>query len=343
MKANILLLPAALLLAAACALSSCKKAPEGPQTLILETDMGNDIDDALALALCYKGTNDGKINLALVSNHKASETASAFIDMMNTRYGYPDVPVAKCTTPVVNKTRDYTEPVVRQEEVSYPVSGHYDGSYPDPVVEYRRILSSSPNRSVVVVSLGFGTALAQLLESGPDEFSRLSGRDLVKKKVKYLSIMAGSYGPEDDIPVGGVRDTLFDATKKSVEYNVRNDIPAMQKVFAEWPSPIYQNPFQLGIKVLYPGEAIWTRPGVLADSYRAYKPECYDRPSWDVLSVAFVLRPDLFTVSDPVTVSVDEKGYTNVVPGGNHRILTLTRDQIAALTEYETVETASFD
>ena len=56
-----------------------------------------------------------------------------------------------------------------------------------------------------------------------------------------------------------------------------------------------------------------------------------------------MLRPDLFTVSDPVTVSVDEKGFTHVVPGGNHRILTLTRDQIAALTEYETVETASFD
>lgn len=329
---------AALLLSASFQ-TACDSRKDGPVGLIIETDMGNDIDDAIALALAHKGMDEGMVDLLMVSNHKASEKdcPSAFIDMMNTYYAHPEVAVARCATPVVNKDRDYTAPVV---EMDYPRCGRYTGGYPEAVAEYRRILSGRPNHSVVIVSLGFAPALAQLLESGPDSYSRLSGRDLVKKKVKYLSIMAGSYGPDDTIPINGARATYFDGFKKRAEYNVRKDIPSMQKVFDRWPTPIYQNPFELGTEVMYPGKAIWKRTGnPMFDAYRSYKPQCYDRPSWDILSVAFVFRPDLFQVSDPVTVTVDDEGYTHVKSGGSHRILILTEEQKALLKEYETDET----
>ena len=64
------------------------------QKVIIETDMGNDIDDALALTVALNAVRDGKLDLMMVSNHKKSPTASEFIDIVNTYYGYPEIEVA---------------------------------------------------------------------------------------------------------------------------------------------------------------------------------------------------------------------------------------------------------
>lgn len=311
------------------------------QSVIIETDMGNDIDDALALTLAYQGVKDGKLDLMMVSNHKKSLTSSDFIDILNTYYGYPEVCVARCATPVFNgQYRDYTAPVVLKDDPAWRRSGNYDGDYPEAVAKYRELLAAKPDKSVVIVSLGFGTTLAQLLDSRPDRFSAYTGKELVNKKVQYLSIMAGSYGAQDTILVNGARETLFDKTKKRAEYNVFNDIPAMQKVFAEWPTEIIQNPFEIGKMVMYPWSAVEKQGDhPVFDAYRAYRKEPYDRPSWDILSVAYVLHPEMFNISEPVTVTVDDKGFNHVRPGGKHRILTLTQDQADALKAYEVGQT----
>ena len=320
-----------LLLPCAC------RVQKGPLPVIIETDMGNDVDDALALALAHRAMDDGLLDLKMVSVHNLSATACRYVDMINTHLGHPDVTVAYSPKPVRYEENglDFTVPVVESD--AYNVSGNWPlGDYPDAVAEYRRILAGARNGSVVIVSLGFAPTLALLLDSPADGFSRLGGRELIRKKVKFLSIMAGSYGVRDTIPVAGVRETLFDRTKKRAEFNVKYDIPGMQKVFAEWPTPIWQNPFEIGKMVMYPGEAAFAVEGSpVFDGYRAYKPEVFDRPSWDILSVAFLLHPEMFGVSDPVTVSVDDRGLNHVVPGGPHRILVLDADQAAALKDYE--------
>ena len=86
-----------ILFAAALLLPWCAgaAAPEkGAVPVIFETDMGNDIDDALALDLLYKGMDAGHIRLIGVSLNKRSSTSFEFIDLMNTWYGYPDIPIA---------------------------------------------------------------------------------------------------------------------------------------------------------------------------------------------------------------------------------------------------------
>lgn len=330
--------------AAACLLllpCSCGER-KGPLPVIIETDMGNDVDDALALALAHRAMDQGLLDLKMVSVHNLSATACRYVDMINTHLGHPGVPVSYADSPIRYKEDglDFTAPVA--ESGSYALSGNCpDGIYPPSVAEYRRILAGSRNRSVVIVSLGFAPTLARLLDSPADAFSPLSGLELVRKKVKYLSIMAGSYGVQDTIPVAGVRETLFDRSKKRAEFNVKYDIPGMQKVFAEWPTPIWQNPFEIGKMVMYPGDVAFSVEGSpVFDGYRAYKEEQFDRPSWDILSVAFLLHPEMFGVSDPVTVSVDDDGFNHVVPGGPHRILVLTPDQASALREYEVAMTA---
>ena len=71
-----------ILFAAALLLPWCAgaAAPEkGAVPVIFETDMGNDIDDALALDLLYKGMDAGHIRLIGVSLNKRSSTSFEFI------------------------------------------------------------------------------------------------------------------------------------------------------------------------------------------------------------------------------------------------------------------------
>ncbi|MBQ9463289.1 MAG: nucleoside hydrolase [Bacteroidales bacterium] len=312
------LFPAALAFLALC----CCAPPavkDAPVKMIIETDMGNDIDDALALAVALRAVDEGKVELLAVGCHKNCPTAAAYTDAVCTWYGHPEVPVAMSVTPV-QEFSDYVDYTAKVEDFETTAQ-----EYPEPVALYRRILASQPDGSVAFVSLGFGTTLAQLLESGPDGYSELNGKELVARKTRGLSVMAGSYGE-----------------KKRAEYNVVNDIPAMKKVFELWPTAIWQNPFEIGKQVMYPGRLIeenlgYDRPNPVAEGYIAYKTMPYDRPSWDVLSVLYVLYPELFTESVPGAVSVDEEGYTWFTPdpSGHHIVLSATLDQPQALMAAE--------
>ena len=149
------------------------------------------------------------------------------------------------------------------------------------------------------------------------------------RKVKVLSIMAGSYGE-----------------KKRAEFNVVNDIAAMQQLFAEWDAPIVQNPFELGKQVMYPGAAIendfgWAPAHPVVEGYKNYREMPYDRPTWDLLSVIYVLHPEFFTESEPGRIHVDEQGYTHFAsdPAGRHIVLSLSDEQAARLREYVIGET----
>ena len=66
-----------------------------------------------------------------------------------------------------------------------------------------------------------------------------------------------------------------------------------------------------------------------------YKRQPYDRASWDLLSVVYLLHPEYFTESEPGTVAVDDKGFTNFTPGpdGRHRWLTATPEQLTRLRD----------
>ena len=311
----------ALAIFAASCCTTAPKAYEGPHKVIIETDMGNDIDDALALAVALKAANNNELELLAVGCHKLSETPAKYVDIVNTYYGRPEVEAAMSLTPV-KEYSSYNDYTTQPCEMGFAESK--GGVYPEPVALYRKILAEAEDGSISFVSLGFGTTLAQLLDSQADEISPLTGKELVAKKVRTLSIMAGSYGE-----------------KKRAEYNVVNDIPAMKKVFAEWPGEIVQNPFEIGKQVMFPGAEIeknlgWEGLNPVVEGYKLYRPMPYDRPSWDILSVLYLLRPELFTKSVPGTVTVDDEGYTyfEACEGGKHIVLSATLDQPQAIAEY---------
>ena len=72
------------------------------QCVIFDTDMGNDVDDVLALDMLYKYMDAEKINLLAIMTNKNGAGSARFLDIMNTWYGYPNIPIgivrngAKC-------------------------------------------------------------------------------------------------------------------------------------------------------------------------------------------------------------------------------------------------------
>ena len=69
---------------------------------------------------------------------------------------------------------------------------------PDGWRLYRRLLAAQPDHSVSIVSVGFVTCLAQLLQSAPDSYSSLSGVELVRQKVKCIYLQGGVFGEAEE-------------------------------------------------------------------------------------------------------------------------------------------------
>src|SRR5580765_2641722 len=68
-----------------------KRAP--PVALIFDTDMGNDIDDALALGVIHALESRRECELLAVTLSKDNEFAAPYVDLVNTFYGRSTIPV----------------------------------------------------------------------------------------------------------------------------------------------------------------------------------------------------------------------------------------------------------
>ena len=299
--------------------------------LIFETDMGNDVDDALALDMIYKYIEADKVDLLGIMSNKNSRYSAEFIDLMATWYGHTGIPIGivKNGTDSEGDAINYAQAVCELEEDGQPLFERTLNNYeslPEAPLLYRELLSQQPDSSVVIVSVGFSTNLAQLLDTQSDKYSSLNGRELVAKKVKMLSVMAGSFG----------KDSV-------TEYNVAKDIKAAKKVFAEWPTKIVASPFELGLKILYPGASItddfdWGIKHPMVEAYKAYLSMPYDRPTWDLTSLMYVVENDQSYMNEsvPGKITVNDKGYTQFDEdsNGKHICLSVTDEQAEIIKNY---------
>jgi inosine-uridine nucleoside N-ribohydrolase len=192
----------------------------------------------------------------------------------------------------------------------------------DAVQLLRKTLAAEQDGAVTLIQVGFSTNLARLIESKPDRYSALSGMDLVKKKVRLLTVMAGNFA------------------QSKPEYNVRTDVPAAQKLFAGWPTDIYFSGFEVGLAILYPASSIehdFPAGNPVAEAYRDYAKMPYDRPTWDLTTVLYDLRPDrgYFDISTPGDVTVAADGITtfHANPQGRRYFLKVNPIQAARVRD----------
>ena len=63
-----------------------------PVKVIFDTDIGNDVDDVMALAELHALETRGDCKLLGVTITKPDDLAGPFVDMLNTFYGRPHIP-----------------------------------------------------------------------------------------------------------------------------------------------------------------------------------------------------------------------------------------------------------
>jgi len=299
-------------LAVLLTLAIAAPASAAPLHVIFDTDMGNDVDDALALAMLHAFASRGEVKLLAVTVSKDNPWAAEYVRLVDEYYGRGTIPVGIVQD---GKTKDdglYVRQVCE-------LHGRHPNkaAVQDAVELLRKTLAGESDGAVTVIQVGFSTNLARLLESAPDRYSKLNGMDLVKKKVRLLTMMAGNFA--DTKP----------------EYNVMTDIPAATKLFATWPTDIFISGYEVGAAILYPAASIendFPQGNPVAEAYRSYSKMPYDRPSWDLTTVLYDLRPDrgYFDVSPPGDVLVSEDGSTSFQPGAQGKRYFLRVDPIQA-------------
>lgn len=325
-----------------------------PVNVIFDTDIWSDIDDALALAMLHTLEDRHEVRLLAVTISTADRWCASYVDLVDTFYGHPQVPIGivghgvdvevfrkrfpGVTWPVTRYTQLLSERRNPDGALVYRRSVSDIGAFPEAVTLLRKTLAAQPDASVTVIQVGYSTNLARLLKSPPDAVSALDGRELVAKKVRLLSVMAGDF-----------RETMYEGKplqKGSPEFNLMLDVPSAQALFADWPTPIVASGFEVGLNLLYPPESIehdygYVRDHPIAETYRTYCEEQKSCPhahsTFDLTAVLYAVRPDrkYFDVSKPGRITVLDDGGSQFqeVPGGRDRYLILSDKQRARTLE----------
>jgi inosine-uridine nucleoside N-ribohydrolase len=202
--------------------------PIRSQSIIFDSDMGPDYDDVGAMALLHAFADSGYINILATMASTKYEGVAAVMNVLNTYFSRPNLPIGipKQNGLLLRDWQHWTDTLIKK----YPHQIKTNDEVPDAVEVYRKVLAAQPDTSVTIVTVGFLTNLANLLQSQPDKYSSLDGKALVRQKVKQLVCMAGKF-PEGK------------------EFNVKEDAASSRYVFTNWQTPTLFSGFEIGDKI----------------------------------------------------------------------------------------------
>jgi inosine-uridine nucleoside N-ribohydrolase len=292
-----------------------------PMRVIFDTDFGPDYDDVGAITCLHGFADSGYVQILATMASSRHKNVAAAISVFNTYFHRPDLPIGvvrKGGVDLADK-QHWTDSVISR----YPHRVKSNQEASDALSLYRQLLSAQPDHSVTIITVGFLTNLADLLESQGDQFSPLNGNDLVKKKVIYLVSMAGRF------PSG-------------YEFNLAQDVRSSKKVLSEWPTPILFSGFEIGQKIKT-GIALIHNPDIQQSPVKDVFAICIPlasedsagRMSWDETAVFVAIKGwEKYYGLKTGKCSIDEKGFNTWVPDGTsqaHLVEKMSPDQMSAI------------
>lgn len=298
--------PGRVILAAICVALSCSSqrlgaqvaspstGSQSPVKVIVDTDIGTDIDDAFAVALAMKCSEIEILGFSTASGDTVGR--AKILDEMLGSSGRTDIPVA-----VGNPTTlPFSIPPIGRQ-VRYGEEGHFSRAAHPPSADFILAQIRRFPGEITLVALGPLTNVGELIDKDPQTFRQL----------KRVVMMGGSIGPED---WGGSGAT----SGPTPEYNIAGDIHAAQKVFQSG-VPIYVMPIDSTAQLKLDEvkrDALLAKGTPLTDSL-ALLYLMWGSPTpvlFDAMAVAYVLDPQLCPV-EPMHITVDDKGVTRSGPG----------------------------
>src|SRR6266478_6083095 len=261
-----------------------------PEKVIIDTDIGDDVDDAFALALALRSPELQIIGITTTFGD--TETRAKLVDRFLTEADRPEIPVA-AGTPTVSKGT-FTQR-------RYAEGGHSaKPSHPDAVSFILEQTRRYPGQ-VTLIAIGPLMNVGAAIDKDAATF----------RKLKRVIIMGGSIKR-------GYGDLGFGTpTPPQPEWNILNDIPSAQRLFAAgvrlYVMPLDSTQLKLDeVKRAFlfnQGTPITDALTLLYHQWGQETPTLFDP-----MTIAFLVSPSLCPVQ-PMHIRVDELGFTRLDPG----------------------------
>ncbi|KAF7488404.1 hypothetical protein SSS_04502 [Sarcoptes scabiei] len=171
--------------------------------IIVDTDIGNWKDDPGALSMLHRFADINLIDIRAIMANSRYEGIVSVIESINLYFNRTSIQIGITKDSNASDYLISLWPKYVYDHYDHPMFQINDQAE-DAVPLYRRMLATSRNNSVIILSIGFFYNLARLIESGPDQYSHLNGYELIEQKVYRLVAMAGEFptGHEWNIAIG---------------------------------------------------------------------------------------------------------------------------------------------
>lgn len=285
---------------------ACGQVATKPQLAILDTDIGDDIDDAFALALLLKSP-DVKL-LGITTEYGDTELRARLVDRYLKAAGRTDIPVA---TGVVSKaTNIFTQRAYAEREP--------DRKHPDAV----RFLLDEARKypgQVTLIAIGPLGNVGAAIERDPAGF----------RKLKRVVMMGGSV----------YRGYGKPGTPPQVEWNAGRD-PAGLKALLASGVPVFMLPLdstQISLpeadqdRIYSYGSPVTDQVTLLYHQWKVLNDWHGVNPTlYDPVAASYAIRPDLCPMR-ALRLEVDDKGMTAPVAGAPNANVCVKSDEAGFL------------
>jgi purine nucleosidase len=261
-----------------------------PEKVILDTDIGDDIDDAFALALALRSPELQIIGITTTFGD--TETRAKLLDRFLAEVGRPEIRVAAGAP---------SPPKTTLTQRRYAEGSHFaKPSHANAVAFLLEQIQRYPGQ-ITLIAIGPLMNIGAAIDKDPATF----------RKLKRVIMMGGSikrgYGDLGFGPPQGPQP----------EWNILNDIPSAQKLFAAG-VPLFVMPLDATqLKLDEVKRAFLFSQGTpLTDALTLlYHQWGQETPTlFDPMTIAFLVNPSLCPVQ-PMHIRVDDKGFTRPETG----------------------------
>jgi len=275
--------------------------PRVPEKIIIDTDIGDDVDDAFAVALALSSPELQILGISTTFGD--TETRAKLLDRFLGEAGRQDIPVAVGTP-------THTSNLLTQRR--YAEGGHFaKASHPRAVDFILEQIRLYPDQ-ITLVAIGPLINLGALVDKNAETF----------RKLRRVVLMGGSIER-------GYGDMGYSTPRgPEAEWNIRNDIPSAQKLFASG-VPLFMMPLDsTQLKLDEVKRAVLFQAGTpLTDALTLlYHQWGQETPTlFDAMAVTYILNPRLCPVT-PMHISVDDQGFTHAGSGNPNAQVCLDSD-----------------
>ena len=278
--------------------------PSTPQLVILDTDIGDDLDDAFALALILRSPEFHLLGIQTAFGN--TELRARLVDRYLAAVGRTDIPVL---AGVPDSSNHFTQAAYARQ---FPERKHADA-----VAFLLSQIRAHPGQ-ITLIAIGPLSNIQAAIAQDAATFRQL----------KRVVLMGGSvYRGYDNRKSGDTH------TPPSPEWNILCDPAGAQALFASG-VPLFVMPLdstQIRLELPALGR-VFDHGSALTDQLTLLYHQWTGTADWhaptlfDPVAVTYAFRPDLCPAS-PLRLQVDEKGFTRPVPGQPNAQVCLQSDE----------------